>query len=189
MKRINWIICVLIIMTLAIFFPATTRIAKADECSRESLDKLPKKVHVRVEQKCKEKAAGPRYTISNKNSIDSEPTPADVYSGRDKSSLKSKIKKAWKDMWKNDNILDVRFPNADWNRTQSRRWSDAENAYYYQDTSILLVSVVVKTDNKVATIFPAYINKNNDTGKLTMGVATKDSEHVIKQMLIKNFKK
>jgi len=28
-----------------------------------------------------------------------------------------------------------------------------------------------------------------DTGELTMGVATKDSEHVIKQMLVKNFKK
>ena len=52
----------------------------------------------------------------------------------------------------------------------------------------MAVSVIVKDDSTTATIFPAYINKDNLNGDINAGVSTKKSEYVVKQMLVKNWK-
>lgn len=85
-----------------------------------------------------------------------------------------------------DEILGVRFHMKDWKRDANYKANST--SIYKTDTSVLAVSVVVKDDAQHATIFPAYINKDNLDGSVNTGVDTKKSQYVVKQMLVKNWK-
>lgn len=53
----------------------------------------------------------------------------------------------------------------------------------------LAASVIVKATEKIAPLFPAYINRDNlEGGDLNVGVETKSSEYVIKELLVANVK-
>ncbi len=161
--------------------------AFADRCSPEMLDKLPPKKRAVIAKNCEKRAIQKAYKISNANQIDKEKRPQDNYSGGDKGDLEKMIRSAWSKKYPNDQIMGIHFEAKDWKRTQNKRWNEAIKGWYYTDVSVLVAKVVVKTDNKVATIFPAYINKDNKDGSLNTGVATKTSEYVVKQILISNY--
>lgn len=167
-----------------VFFASTSF---ADRCDPAMLAKLPESKRAFLEERCAKDAAKPKYTISNKNKVAQQPRPEDNYQGGDRDKLEAMIRKAWAKAHPQDKIMGVHFPNANWKTEKKKRWNDAINSWQYTDTSILLANVVVKTDDKVATIFPAYINKDNQDGSMNAGVATKTTEYVIRQMLIANY--
>jgi hypothetical protein len=165
-----------------------SQLSLADRCSPEILSKLPESKRAQIEARCAEEAAKPKYTISNKNKIDKEMAPEDNYTGDDRDDLEKMVRKAWQKAHPSDKILGIHFPNAKWKTEKKKRWNDASSSWHYTDTSILLAKVVVKTDDTIATIFPAYINKDNLDDSTNVGVATKTKEYVINQMLIANYK-
>lgn len=165
----------------------TSTLVLADRCSPEMLEKLPPKKREAIEKNCIQKAKNSAYKISNEGKIDKEKRPEDKYKGADLAELEKMIRKDWSKKYRKDEIMGIHFAAADWKRTQNKRWNEAIKGWYYTDVSVLPAKVVVKTDDKVATIFPAYINRDNTDNSLNTGVATKTSEYVIEQMLIENY--
>jgi hypothetical protein len=113
--------------------------------------------------------------------------PEDMYSGSDKNKLKKMIEQEWKKLYPNDKILAVRLNSADWKRTTDWKWNNS--GWYKVDTSVLPARVILKTDNNIATIYPAFINKDHlKNNRLNVGAHTKKSGYVIQNMLLKNFR-
>lgn len=111
--------------------------------------------------------------------------PADSYKGSDKGELMSLVKGQWQKHYPSDDILAIRFHNNNWKRTTNWKWNSG--GWYKVDTSVLAVSVIVKTNNEIATIYPAFINKDHLEGdSLNVGTRTKTHGYVINKMLIKN---
>ncbi len=153
------------------------------DCSK--LDEITDKRNHRIaERKCRMMKPD-KYKISNPGKADSEPAPIDVYAGEDKEKFRSMILSAWKKRYPSDKVLGVRFPVDHWIRNSNYKAN--ATSIYKTDTSVLPARVVVQTDNRYATIFPAYINKNNLNGHITVGVDTKKSQYVIRQMALKNW--
>ena len=114
-------------------------------------------------------------------------TPPDVYNASDKKTLYKMIEKEWKRLYPEDKIMAIRFHNDTWNRSTEWKWNNS--GWYKVDTSVLAVKVIVKTSNEIATIYPAYINKDHLKGdKLNVGAHTKKPGYVIEKMLMKNLK-
>lgn len=128
------------------------------------------------------------FKISNLKNIATESMPADVYEGSDKAKLKELVLNAWKNEYPKDDIMGVRFIAKDWKSNENVHYSAAEKNFYVNDKAALVVSVIIKTSPEVATIFPAYINKDNKTGAMNAGVQTKTNEYVVKQMMVVNYK-
>lgn len=152
------------------------------DCNK--LDEVNPRFRRIAERKCNE--GKPTFKIANANAVDKEPSPTDVYTGADKQSLRSMIMQKWMAKWPQDQVLGVHMTSGNWKRVAN--WRADAVSVYKKDTSILAASVVVKTDDRVATIFPAYVNKDNQGGGLNVGVATKTREYVVKQMLLANYK-
>jgi len=114
--------------------------------------------------------------------------PQDLYKGSDKGKFREMIISEWKKAYPNDEILAVRFHKANFERTKTKRWNGAIKQWQYNDVSALAVSVIVKDDERVASIFMAFINKDNQDGSLNVGVNTKYGEYIVREMLIKNLK-
>lgn len=112
--------------------------------------------------------------------------PEDIYKGSDKKKFKKMIMAAWKKAYPNDDIYDIRFHSAGFKRTRTKRWNDAVNQWQYNDVSALAVSVIVKMNKDIATIYPAFINKDNQDGSINTGVHTKFGGYVVKEILVKN---
>ncbi len=149
----------------------------------DNLQSVDKRFRRMAERKCT--ANKPNYVISNRGRIQSEPTPPDIYKGADKEKFRSMISDAWKKKYPQDKVLGIRFHSDHWVRNSNYK-ADAVSIYK-SDTSVLPVSVVVQRDASVATIFPAYINKNNLSGEISVGVNTKKKSYVVKEMLLKNW--
>ncbi len=149
-----------------------------------NLNAVNKRFRRIAERKCAE--GKPDYTISNKGKIETEPTPADIYSGSDKAKFHTMIDSAWRKKYPQDKILGIRFHSNSWVRNANYKTN--ATGIYKTDTSVLPVSVVIQHGARFATIFPAYINKNNLTGSITAGVNTKKKEYVVKEMLLSNWK-
>jgi len=153
------------------------------DCAK--LDDVNPRFRKMAERKCSE--GKPNFKIANPNGVDKEPTPADVYAGGDREALRAAILRKWKEKWPEDQVLGVHMSSENWKRVAN--WRADAVSVYKKDTSILAASVVVKTDDRLATIFPAFINKDNLGGGLNAGVSTKTREYVVKQMLLANYKK
>jgi len=110
--------------------------------------------------------------------------PAEKYSGGDKAKLKKMVLDKWKETHPNDKVLGVRFHMADWQRKKESNYNNG--TWYHYDNSVLAVLVAVKTSAELATVYPAYVNKNNQSGALTIGADTKGSAYVHNDMLLKN---
>lgn len=110
--------------------------------------------------------------------------PVEKYSGGDKSKLKKMVLDKWKELYPGDKVLGVRFHMANWERKKESNYN--KGTWYDYDNSVLAVLVVVKTSNELATVYPAYVNKNNQNGAMTIGAETKGSGYVQNDMLLKN---
>ena len=150
----------------------------------DNIDKLDKRMQIIAKRKCQQNK--PSFVISNKATVNSEPTPADVYSGADKSELGKMIEKAWKQKYPGDTVLGLRFHMKNWKRDANLKANST--SVYATDTSVLSVSVMVKDGDRHVLIFPAYINKDNLDGSINIGVDTKKSQYIVKKMLLKNWK-
>jgi hypothetical protein len=102
--------------------------------------------------------------------------PTESYSGADKEKYRSAIKAAWKKQWAGDKILKVVF-SQEWKRKNELNHNGNGN-YSRSDMSILVCWVIVQKDAKTATMYPAYVNKNNLSGEITLGVQTKGGEYI-----------
>jgi hypothetical protein len=114
--------------------------------------------------------------------------PKDLYAGNDKQKIADAILVEWKRMYPEDHVLMVRFPMQRPVRTQERVWHEAKRAWTYVDTSALLINVIVKTTEKIATKYPAYINIDNVSGIVSYGTNTKIGGYVVEQLLIANLR-
>ncbi|MEB3196472.1 MAG: hypothetical protein VKP62_04640 [Candidatus Sericytochromatia bacterium] len=111
--------------------------------------------------------------------------PPERYSGADKAKLTALVRSSWQAKYPEDRILAIRFPKAAWKRDSELK-RNATN-WYKTDVSSLVVYVVVKTSATLATVYPAYLNKDHMQGdELLVGVNTKGDSYVHEEMLIKN---
>lgn len=110
--------------------------------------------------------------------------PAEAYGGGDKASLKGRVLAKWKELYPGDQVLGVRFLKADWERRKESNWNNG--SWYHYDNSVLLVYVVIRKSAELATVYPAYINKNNQTGAIAIGAGTKGNSYSHQDMLMKN---
>lgn len=102
--------------------------------------------------------------------------PVENYSGADKEKHRAAIKSAWLKEHQGDKIIKIVFPQA-WNR--KNEWTHNGNGNWSQsDMSYLVAWVIVQKDAKTATMYPAYVNKNNLSGSITYGVQTKGGSYV-----------
>lgn len=187
MKQASLKIIITVFFGTLFFFSSQSVFSGVDPCSEEAMAGQPKKVQKKLQRRCKGQSKKNSYKISNAKTVNKQSRPADVYAGNDKAKLKSMILSDWKSKYPKDKVMGVHFPHAEWKRNQQKTWNKARKSWDYTDKSVLQVSVVVKADSKMATIFPAYINKDNLNGKLRTGVATKSSQYVIRQMLVSNY--
>jgi hypothetical protein len=110
--------------------------------------------------------------------------PAEAYSGADKDDFRKQVIAKWQENYPDDKILGVRFLKKDWERTKESHWNNG--AWYDYDNSVLLVYVVIKKSDELAGVYPAYINKNNQSNAVTIGAQTKGGGYSHQDMLLKN---
>ena len=113
--------------------------------------------------------------------------PKEKYQGKDKEKYEKMILEDWKESYPEDKVLDIIFHMKEFRRTKTKKWNSATKDWRYRDTEVLAVTVAVKTSDNIISLYMAYINKDNLSGKLSTGVKTKGSEYVIKEMLAKNY--
>lgn len=110
--------------------------------------------------------------------------PAEAYNGSDKGRLRDQITAKWKENYPGDQVLGVRFLKADWERRKESNYNNG--SWYHYDNSVLLTYVVIKKSSELATVYPAYVNKNNQSGAITIGAQTKGGSYSHQDMLMKN---
>lgn len=128
------------------------------------------------------------YAALKEDVIAAQQMPEDKYKGDDKAKLEQLIREAWAKEHKKDEILAIRFHMADWKRNVEETWNSGSKSWSLSDMSVLCISVIVKTNDTIATIYPSYVNKNNLSGAVTTGVQTKGGVYVNEEMLVKNVK-
>lgn len=111
--------------------------------------------------------------------------PPEKYTGSDKDALREQVLAAWKERYPNDKVLGTRFASATWRRKKESKYNNG--TWYHTDMSVLTLYVIVQTSAEMATVYPAYANKNHNEGDaITMGVNTKGSSYVHEEILLKN---
>jgi len=114
--------------------------------------------------------------------------PAEAYSGSDKGGLKAQIEAAWKKAYPGEDILGVVFHHDSWKRNNLWRWNGTLTRWEHSDWSYLATSVVIKNSDDIATVYVAYVNKNNLSGESNIGVQTRSGKHVVTKVLVENVK-
>lgn len=114
--------------------------------------------------------------------------PKDLYAGSDKTDLERGIRAAWAAKWPNDEVLGIRFHMEQFDRNTKWTWHGADSSWNKSDMSVLCVTVIVKTSDEIATMYPAYVNLDHLSDKTTYGVDTKGSAYVVEEMLVANWK-
>jgi hypothetical protein len=117
--------------------------------------------------------------------LQSAEAPKDLYKKKDKEQWRKEIQDAWKKKYLDDEIIEIRFPNAQWEKKKGKEWNKAYSRWDKIDKSILKAAVIIKKDAKTAIIHPAFVNKDNLTGKVVIGVNTKKTYTAI-EMLVEN---
>lgn len=110
--------------------------------------------------------------------------PAEAYFGADKERLRQMIVARWKALHPADQILLVRFVKSAWERRRETTYNNG--SFYHYDNSSLLAYVVIKKSAELGTAYPVYVNRNNQTGALTVGADTKGSTYSHQDVLLKN---
>lgn len=117
-----------------------------------------------------------------------ERPPAEKYKGADLEALRKQILAEWKKEWPKDEVLMVRFHMENFDRRETATWDEGSKSWSFDDRSVLCVTVIVKTSDKIATSYPAYINVDNIAKTTTFGVKTKGGVYVNEEMLVENVK-
>ena len=117
--------------------------------------------------------------------IASTRAPKANFSGSGGSSLIDQMQDEWENKNSNDEILDVRILSKDWVRSTGYAWYNAYSRWEKYDKQYLKMAVIVKTDSKIATIYPAFINRDNMKSRESL-VASHQSTYSICKMLVKN---
>lgn len=112
--------------------------------------------------------------------------PGEGYEGSDKEALRGQIVEAWQKKWPKDEVLGTRFAMKAFDRSVKWNWQAAESSWYKTDHSVLCVLVIVKTSDKIATTYPAYVNVDHLDGTSNIGVNTKSGEYVQREVLLQN---
>lgn len=120
--------------------------------------------------------------------IAEERPPAEKYKGADKEDLKKRILEEWKKEWPKDEVLMVRFHMENFDRRETASWDEGSKSWSFDDRSVLCVTIIVKTSDKIATSYPAYVNVDNTAKATTFGVKTKGGVYVSEEMLVENVK-
>jgi hypothetical protein len=120
--------------------------------------------------------------------IASTQTPPDEYAGADKADLVAKVRGAWSKKHPEDKILAIRCHQKQWRRTAGLEWDTARKGWEALDRQVLAMSVIVKTSDRIATIYPAFVNRDNAGKTENVGVATKSGRYVVREMLLSNLK-
>jgi hypothetical protein len=120
--------------------------------------------------------------------LEANRAPKEIYQGADKADLRKRITSAWKKAYPNEKVLAVIFHKETWKRNDKITWNKILKVWEHSDWSYLPTSVVTKTNDTIATIYVAYINRNNlENGALSAGVSTRGGEHIVTKMLLKNY--
>lgn len=115
-------------------------------------------------------------------------TPADVYKGADKATLKGLVEAEWKKLYPTDQLLGVKFIQPEWKRKRGADWSAAWKRWEDYDRSEMVVRVVVRNDEKISTLYFVYITKDHMSNDLlTVGAKTKTANYVQEKMLTSNY--
>ena len=125
--------------------------------------------------------------LSNKYSEKSAASfklPTEAYNGADKDDFRKQVIAKWTENYPGDKILGVRFMKANWERRKESVFKNGTWTDY--DNSVLLVYVVIKKSDELATAYPAYVNKNNQTNAIEIGAQTKGAGYSHQDMLLKN---
>jgi hypothetical protein len=105
--------------------------------------------------------------------------PLEKYTGSDLDSLRQQVEQAWKKAHAKDKVLKVVFNHAEWKTNRLSRWNGATNEWQHVDKSSLELSVVVEKDAQNAQVYAAFVNRDNQTQAITVGVDTKGSHFVV----------
>jgi hypothetical protein len=108
--------------------------------------------------------------------------PAEQYGGADKGKLKQMVLAKWKEARPQDQVLGVRFYDANWIRKREKSLNNG--TIYYYDNSILQGYVVTKNTPELAYFYPIYVRKDNTSGKIKIDVQTQNPSDV----LVKNLR-
>lgn len=114
--------------------------------------------------------------------------PAEKYSGGDKEDIRKAIAAEWKAAWPQDEILMIRLHMGAFDRRETATWDGGSKSWSFSDRSVLCVTVIVKTSDRIATSYPAYVNVDNIAKSTTYGVKTKGGIYVNEEMLVENVK-
>lgn len=114
--------------------------------------------------------------------------PKDEYEGGDKGEHEKAIRAAWGAKYPDDEIVAVRFHMEKFDRNTKWSWQSADSSWNKSDMSVLCVTVIVKTSDDIATMYPAYVNVDHLSDKTTYGVDTKGGAYVVEEMLLANLK-
>lgn len=117
--------------------------------------------------------------------LDAVAMPKDAYGGADKEKLRSAVAAAWKERYPQDQVLAIRLPEANWNRKVTEEWvGDTKKRY---DISSMVVQVVVKKSDEVATIHGAYLQIDHHESE-ALKIGQKDAGFAARDMWAKNVK-
>ncbi len=115
-------------------------------------------------------------------------TPADVYKNSDKAQLKGLVEAEWKARYPKDELLGVRFVQAEWKRKSGSAWNAGNKAFEDFDHSELVARVVVKNDAKLSSIYWVYIDKDHKSNdQITVNANTKGGIYIVDEMLTSNW--
>ncbi len=107
-----------------------------------------------------------------KTLADAQP-PVDVYRGGDRDEVAETVTTAWQAAHPDDEILDLRFPEATWTNKKVWEYDAGRDAFEFVDRSTLWVRVIVKYTDKLAIAYTAYATKDNVAKTLGASVYTK----------------
>ncbi len=120
--------------------------------------------------------------------IDGNRAPKDLYAGADKAALKDRLLAAWKAQYPKDEVLDVRFSMENWKREVQHVWE--KDRFRTYDVSRLIVTVILKTSDTIATLYVAGFYKDPMAGdSQSVHVVERGSGSVYNQMRIENLRK
>ena len=113
--------------------------------------------------------------------------PKEEYSGADKEEMRKRIQEGWKKAYPQDELLEVRFPRP-WDR--KTEWRFVGDALQKSDMSYLYARAIVKTSDKIASVYVAVVNKDHMKGDfISLGVHTKKGAWVVDEVLLSNLAK
>jgi hypothetical protein len=117
------------------------------------------------------------------------PTPADTYSKADKKQLREMVWADWKKRFPNEQVLAVRFFQNEWKRNTGWAWNAGDKSWNLFDYSEVFCRVIVRKDERLATLYYCSLRKDHTSGDATKVTAHRNDLFVVQDMLLANCSK